>query len=419
MEVKRYKILYRQMKVLIINTFYYPNLVGGCEHSVKLLAENLAKQSNLEVAVYSIDSKKATLEIQSINGVKIYRGTGGYFNAVERLKPIKQRRFFVKACNFVIELHNLSIKMELEKVLEDFDPDVVHTNNIFGFSPLIWQIIKERKIRIVHTLRDYWLLSPSCDVDTLKDANLFTKIFFQLRLKWMRKMCTNYVDVVTAPSNATLNIFKQYGFFGKSELIRVFNAIEIDYEELYHQKKDKLNKTDDNFIYLFVGNLYRNKGILNLIYAFSELKLNNCKLYVVGNGPLYNEIQELTKNNENIILFGKKSQEELKQIFKTADIMVVPSLWQEPFGRVVIEASLNMLPVIGSDKGGIPEILTQLQSGIVFKGEDLEDLKNKMLFFYQNRNFKQFYCNIEKNIKIFSINSQILQFIDIYKNVNI
>ena len=406
------------MKILIINTFYYPNLVGGCEHSVKLLAENLAKQNDFEVAIYSIDSKLNSLQIQDVNGVKIYRGTGGYFNAVERLKPRNERRFFIKLSNFIFELYNPFIKSEFNKILDDFKPDVVHTNNIFGLFPYVWSIAKKRNIKIVHTLRDYWLLSSSCDIDTLKNSCFYFKIFNLIRLKWMKVKCSNNVDVVTAPSNAVLDIFKDYRFFKNSEFKRIYNAVTLDIKEVHQLKNYKLKKMNEIFVFVFVGNLYKNKGILNLIDAFCDLKLSKSKLYIIGDGPLYDKVQQIAKYEENIVLFGKKSQIELQQILKKADIMVVPSLWKEPFGRVVIEANLNMIPVIGSNRGGIPEIINEIGGGVIFDADNVNDLKSKMLYFYKNRDFNKYFVNIENNIEQFSAKYQINQFVEIYKQRN-
>lgn len=60
------------MKILIVNTWYYPNLMGGAEHSVKLLAEGLVKSGN-EVAIFCIDNRESGIKKQIINGVTVYR----------------------------------------------------------------------------------------------------------------------------------------------------------------------------------------------------------------------------------------------------------------------------------------------------------------------------------------------------------
>ena len=67
------------MKILIVNTFYYPNMIGGTENSVKILAEKLHEYGN-EVAIYSADGETNNLKIEEINGVKVYRGHAGKYS---------------------------------------------------------------------------------------------------------------------------------------------------------------------------------------------------------------------------------------------------------------------------------------------------------------------------------------------------
>ncbi|WP_277406421.1 hypothetical protein [Lacrimispora xylanisolvens] len=67
------------MRILIVNTFYYPNMQGGAEQSVKLLAEGLVKKGH-EVGIYSVDLRDGICEADIHNGVKIYRFTTNDFN---------------------------------------------------------------------------------------------------------------------------------------------------------------------------------------------------------------------------------------------------------------------------------------------------------------------------------------------------
>ena len=137
------------MKVLLVNTWYYPNMEGGAEQSTKLLAESLVRSGN-EVAVYCIDSDNDEIITQVINGVKVYRGNaGGYLNR------IKNKGVFNKLYTKYKDIYNYKSNKEIIRIINDFNPDIVHTNCLNGVSISVWKKIKSRKIPIVHTLRDY------------------------------------------------------------------------------------------------------------------------------------------------------------------------------------------------------------------------------------------------------------------------
>ena len=145
------------MKILLLNSWYYPNLRGGAEHSVKLLAENLAKRGH-EVAVFTIDSEKRKMVEEHINGVTIYRGTGGAYDIRKAYRSNKPLMESIK--NKYLEIRNYSIIKELSRVNVMFAPDVVHINCIAGMSMSAVLYFRLKRVPIVYTLRDYFLDSP-------------------------------------------------------------------------------------------------------------------------------------------------------------------------------------------------------------------------------------------------------------------
>ena len=207
------------MKILIVNTYYYPNMIGGTENSIKILAENLYKEGN-EVAVYTADSTISNIKIDNINNIKIYRGNAGKYKT-ESLGNIEIGKIR-KLRNKILEINNVTAKKEIKDILDDFKPDIIHTNNLFGISNIIWKIAKEEyKIPVIHTLRDYWMLYPIVSREKL------SKILFQPFMKSR----TRYVDIVTAPSKYTLNKFIEEGYFQCSKKQCVYNAININLNE--------------------------------------------------------------------------------------------------------------------------------------------------------------------------------------------
>jgi len=115
---------------------------------------------------------------------------------------------------------------------------------------------------------------------------------------------------------------------------------------------------EGKFVVLFVGRLLAIKGVKVLIEVATRLaKVTDIVFMFVGDGPLANEVKAASDNFGNVIFVGKVENKELSQYYNTADVVIVPSIYEEGFGRVILEALSCGTPVIASNRGGIPEAL--------------------------------------------------------------
>lgn len=147
----------------------------------------------------------------------------------------------------------------------------------------------------------------------------------------------------------------------------------------------------DHCTIMFTGRLRKEKGPLELISAFKMALSKNPKLnlkllgsdWFSSNYPTeYIEELKLASQEvkDKISFTGYVSYDEVPNVISEADIIVVPSQWEEPFGLTVIEAMAMAKPVIVSDSGGIPEIIVKDGSIIVDRGENfIEDLSNAIV----------------------------------------
>lgn len=400
------------MRILIINTWYYPNMMGGAEHSVKILAENLAKNGH-EVAIFCIDNKEKGVCKEVINNVQIYRSSSCKYKLYEAYAH--SLNIIQKIYNKYLEIYNKSIINNFTSVIDEFQPDIVHGNCIAGISLSIIQKLDSRNIPIVQTMRDYWMLSPKA---TLKEeGNIFYKTFLGIYRKYcIRK--TSTVLAVTAPSQFTLNAFLNEGFFKDSILkLPVANCVETDINAVAKIISEKEKKNDKDIRFLYVGWISKIKGVDELVDAFKSINNENISLTLCGDGELKGYILKKIKNDSRIKYMGKLKSEQLMEVYKKSDVLIIPSLWEEPFGRVVIEGNMNGLPVIASNKGGIPEILKVMNSGISYCAENTEELKNCIIKMSNRNNIKTFYPNILHNINNFFVNKQIESYENVYKYV--
>lgn len=151
------------------------------------------------------------------------------------------------------------------------------------------------------------------------------------------------------------------------------------------------NEVDINFynFILFVGRFSPIKGIEILIKAFSEIEKEfpEFKLILVGEGLEGESLESRIKNvglENRIELKGKLSLEETKNIMKNCYCLVLPSL-SEGLPRVLIEAQALGKPTIGSNVGGIPELIRDKQNGFLFEVGNAENLKEKLTILLRDK----------------------------------
>ena len=364
------------MRILFVNTYYYPNMFGGAEHSVKLLAEGLS--SHHECAVFTVDAATDGLTVEKINGVVVYRSGSSRFNYKARFSKTETK--IVKLKNRFADLYNPGALKHFNQVLDQFRPDVVHSNGIRGIGPHILREAKKNNIKVVHTLRDYFVIDPTMKMNRL---SLFWwwKTYFSHYSK--------YIDCLTAPSNYTLDKVLNAGFGCSVKNKKAIpNATDVDERELGALIDSKIRKPSTQTRFIFVGTLGVYKGILNLINAFNQMQNKDAELIICGSGVLSEKIMDAARENPKIIYRGQLSADEMKKEYQSSDVCVIPSLWNEPFGRVVVESAANGCAIIASNCGGIPEIVKTLEAGSVVDCSDIHMLSKEMDSF----------CCVEKRV---------------------
>ncbi|MDQ3098185.1 MAG: glycosyltransferase family 4 protein [bacterium] len=124
------------------------------------------------------------------------------------------------------------------------------------------------------------------------------------------------------------------------------------------ESKQKLMWNINQSHVLFVGRIFEKKGINELLEAAQLLRDNpEIKIHIAGTGPLEEKVREAAQKNTNINFIGKIVNTDLPKYYQAADVFIIPSTHEEGAGRVIMEALSCGTPVIGSNRGGIPEIL--------------------------------------------------------------
>jgi len=174
----------------------------------------------------------------------------------------------------------------------------------------------------------------------------------------------------------------------KTSLIRL--GIDLD---VFQNKETNTHKNNQIVNILFVGRLVEEKGIMDAYKAYKKIKSQiskgknkskklKIKFTIIGNGPLRkNLLKEVQHDKFNrSVTIVEKTYEEMPQVYKNADIFILPSkqmsTWEEQYGMVFLEAMAFGLPIVAYDTGVIQEIVSN--AGVLCKGNDIQSLARSL-----------------------------------------
>jgi glycosyltransferase involved in cell wall biosynthesis len=146
--------------------------------------------------------------------------------------------------------------------------------------------------------------------------------------------------------------------------------------------KDEMYSPNSKLKFLFVGRMEGAKGIYYLIEGFRQMQDLNVELIAVGENF---ELQDkFTSYTSNIKVLGVKRRDEMNNVYKNADVYILPSLW-EGFSFSLMEALASGLPVIASKYSCAPEVVEDYKEGFVIEPRNIEDIKEKVKWFVDNK----------------------------------
>jgi glycosyltransferase involved in cell wall biosynthesis len=193
---------------------------------------------------------------------------------------------------------------------------------------------------------------------------------------------------------ALQDLIKQRRLKNAGQVIACSNAIRkhswpkaIVIENSYNSTLFKsLPYTNRNKDFVFLGRLVSDKGGALAIEAFQKLKsinqnfvYQNLTLTIIGNGPELPKLQMLVQDlelNDNVCFTGSLTGVPLVNLLNQHKYMLIPSVWNEPFGIVALEGMACGCVPIASDGGGLPDAIGN--AGLIFKRGDVNDLVKKM-----------------------------------------
>lgn len=207
-------------------------------------------------------------------------------------------------------------------------------------------------------------------------------------LKKLKIRCLKRAEKITVVSEALKSKVKE--LYPAADVSVISMGCDTSKFGKQYHKENYFNQ-DGKKVILFVGRLAEKKGVTYLIDAMESI---DGKLVIVGDGPLRESLEEQAQKYGNKIEFwGSKSHQELREIYASADIFVAPSITakdgdSEGIPTTIMEALASGLPVIGSDSGGISEILEDGYNGFLVSERDVSGLSQKILMLIESDEIK-------------------------------
>lgn len=368
------------MNVLQMNNYHF---VKGGSESYYFSVSNLLKEKGHNVLFFSVqDNNNIPSEFSPCFGKEM---------------SFDIRQNIIKKTETALRmLYSFENNKKMNRLLSDYKVDIAHAHNIYHrVNPSVLNVLRKKSIPVVMTLHDYKLC---CSIYILyRDGQICTECIDKSKHRIVINNCTKeslllslfhwlesivhsflnlYIKNVAyfiCPSRFSLKMHKRAGI-PEGKLVHIPNFINIeDFEQNYENK---------GYI-LYAGRLSREKGVLTLLKAVKGLDV---QMRIVGDGPMRKDYETFVKEDgiNNVTFEGYKSGEELKHLFRNAIFLVFPSECYENAPMTILEAFAYGKPVVGSDIGGIPEMVTEGKTGMLFQTGNHLELKEKINYLIVN-----------------------------------
>jgi glycosyltransferase involved in cell wall biosynthesis len=348
------------MRILMVSNLWPPEVVGGAEQYASTLAEHL-RAAGHEVKVLTL----------GVAGPDVVATVKPWPYPIQETpaQPARRRLLF-----HAVDIYNPRAARTFDAVLDEFQPDAVHTHAVQGLSSVALTRPGRRGVAHVHTLHDYWLLCQRNSMVHRDGRNCEPRCRSCRGISLIRNEAVRRSPpgVVLAVSRAIAAEHEQLTWMAP-RLQVLYNPVEVVAGSRVVPRGDARPLT-----FGYLGRLGIDKGVATMLDAFSRARLADARLVVAGRGPLEDAVRAA---GPSVIAAGWVDPTRKQSLLDDLDCLVVPSQWKEPAPVVVNEARGRGIPVIGADIGGIPELIAAECRPLLFPPADAGALADRMVEF--------------------------------------
>jgi glycosyltransferase involved in cell wall biosynthesis len=295
---------------------------------------------------------------------------------------------FAKTIKFPHMVYNRKAKQKMARLIEDFKPDIIHAFAIYvQLTPSILDAAREAGVPVVMSCNDYKHICPNYKLyhhgkicEECKGGKFYRAT--------ANRCCHDSIaysvaSTVEAYAHNWMNIYNKnvHTFLFASEFMAHKTEAFWGKENFrwrmlrnpFGAHKHAASNEAGNYA-LYFGRLIEEKGVDVLLDAAALAR--DVPLVVVGDGPDMDKLkkQAASQGLTHVQFVGTKWGDDLDKILRGCRFVTVPSLWHENFPYVILQSFAMGKPVIGSNRGGIPELVAHGERGLVYEATDARAL---------------------------------------------
>lgn len=368
------------LRILFIIRSYRPDPgVGGGAKSVQTLAEGLqARGHDVHVLRLAPKGREASVLAEA-------QAAGIVGPGKPQLHVVPIRNVYwpwdnqphgqaAKTLWHAIDRFNPWAARDVRRVLRALRPDVVNTSIIDGFSTAILREAKRTGSRLIHTMRDYYLICSRSGM--YRSGRNCERLCGECKLvRDINRHQTKFVDLFLSNSDFVARTHRNFSAFAPEKPCAV--QLNVNDRPLVAAPRE-LDQTRP-LVFGYIGRLAPTKGVEKLIEAARALgdKGRDWSVVIAGDGAsaYVDSLKALAADIPQVRFLGWRSADDF---YSAVDLVICPSVYNEPLPRVIYEAYGFALPVIASRVGGNPEVIREGETGELYDGEDPAELAANM-----------------------------------------
>lgn len=388
-------------QMTILMTMYGWNESGGGTLLPKQLAIALAEKGYRVIVFFAagehpVEKQMYFREIKQDSGVELV----GVYN---------RQTTFLNSHLPELDIKDENVTVIFKEIVEQVKPDIIHFHNFLGLSLAISEIAKNSRSVTFYSPHNYFMVDPNLymineDLVKWESTNFFensnlpqkypTKIkTYAIRQNKVKEALKN-VDYIFATSRKVGSIISDI-IGNKDNMFLVNHLPKLMGSAEKQSKQVSVNKKKLTIAY--IGGVMIHKGVHNLFLALKNVDFEYELLIFGFVLDTYKRYLDSLSLGINVKFIGEYKQENLSTLLAHVDCIAVTSIWEDCAPLVLAEGLSLNIPIIGANIGGIPDFVKHNYNGLLYKYNDVNDLRRTLKRFSEDVDLRQ---KLIKNAKL-------------------